>query len=130
MRQVDKNTQVLSHMYNYCDKISHTIERFGADFDVFADDSDYVDSISMNILQIGELVSKLSDDFITATNHLIPWREMKAMRNFFAHDYGSMNIDIIWETAINDIPYVKDFCRPYYEEYQKACAEIEDTKFD
>ena len=126
MTQVDRNTQVLSHMHNYCEKITKTIERFGSDFDVFLNDSDYQDSVSMNMLQIGELVSKLSDDFIQCTSNSIPWRNIKGMRNLLAHDYGSMNIEIVWETVVSDIPALQSFCKPYAEQYQLICEKIEE----
>ena len=32
------------------------------------------------------------------------------MRNPVAHRYGSMSRDIIWETAVTDIPVLKAFC--------------------
>lgn len=32
------------------------------------------------------------------------------MRNLVAHSYGSMSRDIIWETAVTDIPALKSFC--------------------
>ena len=35
---------------------------------------------------------------------------MKEMRNLVAHNYGSMSRDIIWETAVTDIPTLKAFC--------------------
>ena len=86
------------------------------------------DSVSMNLLQIGELVPKLSDDFIQCTSKSIPWRNIKGMRNLLAHDYGSMNIEIVWETAVGDIPALQDFCKPYAEQYQHACEEIDEEK--
>ena len=36
--------------------------------------------------------------------------EVKGMRNLVAHNYGSMSRDIIWETAVNDIPVLRAFC--------------------
>lgn len=32
------------------------------------------------------------------------------MRNLVAHSYGSMSRDIIWETAVTDIPVLQEFC--------------------
>ena len=62
-------------------------------------------------LQIGELAGKLSDDYVRMTKVQIDWRAIKNMRNMFAHDYGSMDIERIWETAIEDIPVLYDFCK-------------------
>ena len=38
------------------------------------------------------------------------WRAIKNMRNMFAHDYNSMDIELIWETVVEDIPELKAFC--------------------
>jgi len=32
------------------------------------------------------------------------------MRDKVAHGYGTINIDIVWETAISDIKTLKDYC--------------------
>ena len=34
----------------------------------------------------------------------------KAMRNIAAHNYGEIDIDILWENAIGDIPNLKEYC--------------------
>lgn len=132
MIPIDRDTQILSHIYNYCDKIQHTVTRFGTSFDTFSTDADYQDSIAMNLLQIGELVSKLSEDFVKKTSDAISWRNIKGMRNLLAHDYGSANVEIVWKTVIDDLPVLRDFCRPYAEQYRAACEEIaeeEDNSF-
>ena len=112
----NKDSQIIRHILKYCEKIEGTVCRFGADFTVFIADSDYRDSIAMNPLQIGELAGKLSPDY--ARSSAQNWRAIKNMRNMFAHDYGSMEIDRIWDTVIIDIPELKGFCR---DELQKKC---------
>ena len=69
----------------------------------------------MNILQIGELAGKLSDDFIKDTNS-IPWGKIKGMRNQFAHDYGTADDEIIWNAVTVDIPALKGFCEKCVDE--------------
>ena len=32
---------------------------------------------------------------------------MKAMRNFMTHEYFGLQLDTIWETAVNDIPVLE-----------------------
>ena len=61
----------------------------------------------MCIIQIGELVSRLSEEFIEKHRE-IPWYEIKAMRNLHAHDYDNVNFEIVWETLINDIPQLEE----------------------
>lgn len=34
----------------------------------------------------------------------IPWRDMRNMRNIVVHAYFGVDLDILWETATNDLP--------------------------
>ena len=100
---------VLKKIIQYADEISETISRFNLTLDSFTEDFVARNAISMCILQIGELVGKLSEEF-KADNNAMPWREIKAMRNIAAHNYGEIDIDILWETATCDIPSLKEYC--------------------
>ena len=102
--------QRLAHILDYCSEIEKTIQRYGNDFDIFDSDADYQRSIAFCILQIGELSGRLSAEYRQATAKQIQWGPMKGMRNLVAHSYGSMSRSIIWETAITDIPVLKEFC--------------------
>ena len=62
-----------------------------------------VDSIMFRIVQITENASKLTDDF-KEQNKNIPWRAIKGMRNRIVHDYGEINLDIVYDTIVNSIP--------------------------
>lgn len=57
----------------------------------------------MAILQIGELSTKLSDN-IKKEIPDIPWHQIKGLRNYLAHDYGSIRLEDMWDTILNDIP--------------------------
>ena len=103
---------VLKKIIQYADEISETISRFNLTQDSFTEDFVARNAISMCILQIGELVGKLSEDF-KAQNNAMPWREIKAMRNIAAHNYGEIDIDILWETATCDIPDLKEYCQKF-----------------
>ena len=83
---------------------------YGNSFETFDYAADYQQSISFCILQIGELGSRLSQAFREATANRVQWDPIKGMRNLVAHSYGSLSRDIIWETAVNDIPVLKEFC--------------------
>ena len=102
--------QRLEHIRDYCDEIQKTIRRYGNSFDIFDADADYQRSVSFCILQIGELSGGLSDEYRKATADRIQWGPIKGMRNLVAHSYGSMSRDIVWETAVTDIPVLRTFC--------------------
>ena len=106
----NRDAQILAHILEYCNRIEKTLSRFGRNFDIFLDDQDYMDSVSMNLLQIGELAGKFSDAYVQKTKPQMDWRAIKNMRNMFAHDYGSMDKDRIWQTATEDVPALKAYC--------------------
>ena len=108
--------QRLKHIRDYCVEIEKTIERYGNSFDVFDQDADYQRSVSFSILQIGELSGGLSMEYRQLTAAHIQWGPIKGMRNLVAHSYGTMSRDIIWETAVTDIPVLLQFCREQLED--------------
>ncbi|MBE6931294.1 MAG: DUF86 domain-containing protein [Ruminococcaceae bacterium] len=108
MLQLDLNR--LEAIRDYCDEIGKTILRYGNSFEIFDADADYQRSVSFCILQIGELSGKLSEEFRRSTADRIQWGPIKGMRNLVAHSYGNMSRDIIWETAVTDIPVLRSFC--------------------
>lgn len=106
-----KDRHILEHILQYCHKIDRTVERFGDSFQVFADDPDYADSVGMNLLQIGELACRFSENFVVRSKELgINWRAIKNMRNMFAHDYGAMDMERVWVTVMEDVPELEAFC--------------------
>lgn len=81
----------------YCDKIDSHIEYFGDDKELFLENIHYQDACALVIIQIGEHVDRLSDEFKNSHSE-IPWREIKDMRNLHAHNYESVMYDILWVT--------------------------------
>ena len=115
MPATEKDKRILVQILRYCEKIDATVNRFGKDFHAFADDADYLDSVSMNILQIGEFAGRLSDEFVSETILQINWRAVKNMRNLFAHNYNSVDVDVVWESVLHDIPVLEEFCKSQLE---------------
>ena len=105
----DRNIAILNKIIKYASEIDGTILRFELDFDKFKNDYVAKNAISMCLLQIGELVNKLSDEF-KEKHDKIQWRDIIAIRNRAAHAYGSIDIEILWNIAINDIPKLKNYC--------------------
>lgn len=62
-----------------------------------------IDSIMFRLVQISENSDKLTPAFKSANANL-PWREIKGMRNRIVHDYGFIDMTIIYDTVTKDIP--------------------------
>ncbi len=109
MNVFDKNQNIINHIYDYCQQIDMTVKHFGDDFEIFDNNRIYQNAISLCILQIGELVGLLSEEYKT-TNSQIPWKQIKQMRNIVAHRYGTVDNTITWDVIQNDIPKLREFC--------------------
>ena len=110
MTHIDRDKTILERILRHCERIGEDMELLGKTYSAFLSNNTFRDSVSMNILQIGELVGLLSDDFKANTQSQMPWNQIRAMRNMFAHDYGNMSAEKIWQTASTDIPALHSFC--------------------
>ena len=109
MKPLDRNISILEHIVSYCQQIEQTVDRFGDDPAIFQNDSIYRNAAALCILQIGELVGKLTDEF-REQHRAVPWRQIKAMRNIVAHSYGTVDPETTWEIISDDIPKLKKYC--------------------
>ena len=113
MQSSDKQT--IAHIQLYCRKVQRTVKKVNADFEALLKEEEYVDSICVNISQIGELANLLSDEYRKSTANRIPWKDIIKTRNVIVHHYFSVDVGRIWETAINDIPVLDKFCEEQLE---------------
>lgn len=109
MRPSEKDVRILTHIVSYCDQIDLTVERFGNDYECFARDIVYRNAAALCVLQIGELVGKLSEGF-RDQHPDVPWKQIHAMRNIIVHAYGTVDAEITWEVVTEDIPGLRRYC--------------------
>lgn len=61
------------------------------------------DSMMFRLIQISENARKLSDTF--RYNHpIVPWTAVFGLRNRIVHDYGNVDLTIVFDTLKTDIP--------------------------
>ena len=104
----DRDRSILTHILNYCRQIDETIQRFG-DRETFVADTIFQNAVAMCLLQIGELAGHLSEGY-RLTHSQVPWRQIKALRNIIAHNYGSIDAETAWEIVESDIPNLRTYC--------------------
>ena len=110
-----KDRSIIHHILKYCQEADAAVDYFGNDESTFMNNPIYRNAVSMPIQQIGELAKHLSDDFINAHPD-IPWRQIKGMRDWFAHQYLAMDADVIWTVSQTDLPPLKAFCEALLKE--------------
>jgi uncharacterized protein with HEPN domain len=54
---------------------------------------------------IGEAARGISTDFRKAHPDL-PWKSMVGMRDKLIHAYFDINLDVVWETVTQDLPFL------------------------
>ena len=113
-----KDFDALNHILRYCVQIVQTSNEFSNSKEKFFESATFRNAICLCILQIGELVTILSDDF-KANNTTIPWREIKLLRNIVAHRYGYIDFEIIWDILLEDIPEIMRFCTELINEHRQ-----------
>jgi uncharacterized protein with HEPN domain len=78
----------------------------GMSRDEFLADKKTQQAVVMSLLIIGEcstrVLDKHSASLEAASN--IPWRNMRGMRNRIAHGYSEINLALVWDTVIGELP--------------------------
>ena len=66
------------------------------------------DSMMLRLVQISENAKNLTDEFREQNAH-IPWTDIYGLRNRIVHDYGHVDIGIVYDTLTRDIAEIKAF---------------------
>jgi len=112
---MDKDILILKKVVKYTVEISETISYFNLDFDKLKTDHIAKNAIAMCILQIGELVTKLTGEFKQKYTGM-PWKDIIGMRTIVAHTYGIIDMDTLWKIATINIPELKSYCESIINE--------------
>ena len=110
MNGAERDRSILVHIVGYCGQIDATLARFGDDEEIFKRDFIYQNAVAMCLMQIGELTGHLTETY-RDTHPEMPWRQIKALRNIIAHNYGSVDAETAWEIVHGDITPLREFCQ-------------------
>lgn len=65
----NKDNDILTVIKHYCERVKEDIAMHGNTYEDFVSNPTFRDSVSMNILQIGEFANKLSKEFKDSTRN-------------------------------------------------------------
>ena len=106
----ERDRDILERIIKYCDEIKQAIDMFDDTLETLKANVVYKNAVSMCILQIGELTTHFSKEFLTTASQ-IPWESIKKMRNIVAHHYGKFSMEILHGTIIESIPELREYCQ-------------------
>lgn len=85
------------------------VQEYVADIseDDFRSSKEKQDAVVREIEIIGEAVRNLPEE-LKKSNPEVPWNLISSMRNFLIHEYFSVDLDLVWNTATFEIPRLRE----------------------
>ncbi|MDR1777229.1 MAG: DUF86 domain-containing protein [Desulfovibrio sp.] len=88
-------------MLEYAKNLRDYSER--CDRDSFLNDALLQNAAGMCFINLGEFQNRLPEEFKLQQSG-IPWAKIRGLRNIMAHDYVSVDWNLIWEVMQDGIP--------------------------
>lgn len=101
-----KDKDIILNILEAIEKIGDYSISINSAEQLFADSKSF-DAILMNLIIIGEMSIKISEEFKKKNDH-IRWKEIKGLRNIVVHDYFGVDVEEIWQIINNDILNLKN----------------------
>ena len=79
----------------------------GTNFDTFAQSQDSIEIVAWNFHVLGEASTHIPNAVVEAHPE-IPWADIRTMRNRLVHGYVDLNPKILWDTALVDLPPLRE----------------------
>ena len=93
----------------YCDRIADAVSQYGDDLEGFVSNVHYSQSCAFSLLQIGEAVKRLSPELV-CSNPNVQWNQIARFRDLIAHQYGHLDMSMVWESVIKEVPELRSEC--------------------
>ena len=109
----EKDKSIIIAIIESINKIRKYTVKFETGDDFFNNNLAF-DATIMNFVVIGEMVSKLSAEFII-DNNVLDWKNIIGFRNIIAHDYFGIDADEVWEIIQTDLRTLEDYLNKLIE---------------
>ena len=80
------------------------------DYASFIGDEVLQDSMMFRLIQVSENARKLTEQFRKEKSD-IPWQDVFGLRNRIVHEYGGVDLKILYDTLTRDIPDLRERLR-------------------
>ena len=132
MRERARDKGRLQDIIEYADNVMMLIEGFDHD-KLVADKRTYY-SVMKNIEIVGEAAYMLTKAFKKA-HPSTPWKFVQGMRHVLVHEYANVVSATLYDTAVNDIPILRQQVEQYlaetdWQSWESTPDEYDDTDAD
>ncbi len=104
---INRDSERLAHILDCCTKIENYVSNSDRD-------EKTQEAIERNLTIIGEACRVVSDE-LKAKYPLIPWAEIRGMRNILVHEYYITEAETVWDVAEHKIPALKNWVEKIME---------------
>jgi uncharacterized protein with HEPN domain len=94
------------YLYHILDCIQRVEEDTAGGYTFFAASRTHQDAVMRNLQVMAESTQRLSDA-IKFTQPAVQWQMIAGFRNVLVHDYLGVDVDIVWDVVIQDLPPLK-----------------------
>lgn len=112
MSNEQRDQAIVEKIIQYCNETAEIVSECGGSKEGFLGNRTGRYAVAMCLMQIGELTGHLSDE-AKARMGVISWHMICGLRNILAHDYISVDWNVIWSTAVKDLPVLRLVCDGY-----------------
>lgn len=109
--QNNRGISYLKSIIKYCQNIEDIHAEHNNSYEGYYTSKSYQCAISFCVEQIGELVVKFRNDGYAEKHPDVEWHKIAGLRNRIAHGYDSIDLDMVYEISVNDIPELMQNCR-------------------
>ena len=79
----------------------------------FLKDAKTQDAVLHRLMAIGEAAARLTKETCSHFTEL-PFRKMAGLRNRVVHDYGQIDLEIVWDTVTTHLPLLRETLREFF----------------
>ena len=112
--KVREDTVYLRHILDAAERIGRYLA--GVSWERFEREELLQDGVIRQLEVIGEATRRLSRE-VRGRYSEVPWGDIAGMRDKLIHDYMGVDVELVWTTAVEDVPVLKEQIKGILQDY-------------